>query len=239
MVKTKRDYGFVVVYLVVAAVAFADVAHAHNAGRDYLCCHRDNREDEYHCHDGPLDGRTFSSREEAERFLATDGQELESVQVRNLYDHWIDADGDGEDTRQEVLILESRTPVTFFEDEPEKVDTGEWWDPYTGRTYVHACMLQIDHFIPIGEVHESGGYLWSEEERRRYANDLDDPDTLIAVSASANMSKRDKDPAKWLPENQDYHCEYLRTWRRQKLHWGLTMDPEEEAAVEEGLEECP
>ena len=47
----------------------------------------------------------------------------------------------------------------------------------------------------------------------------------IAVSASSNRSKRDRDPALWLPPNRAYHCEYLKTWVEPKSHWGLSTDP--------------
>jgi hypothetical protein len=30
------------------------------------------------------------------------------------------------------------------------------------------------------------------------------------VSASANRSKGARDPAVWLPPNQEFHCEYVR-----------------------------
>ena len=36
---------------------------------------------------------------------------------------------------------------------------------------------------------------WSRERKRAYANDLDDPDKLIAVDRGLNRQKGAKDPA--------------------------------------------
>ncbi|MGW4984999.1 hypothetical protein ACWERA_54510, partial [Streptomyces mirabilis] len=40
---------------------------------------------------------------------------------------------------------------------------------------------------------------WTSKEREVYANDLDDPRALIAVSAASKRSEADKDPRQWLP----------------------------------------
>ncbi len=108
-----------------------------------------------------------------------------------------------------------------------KVIAGRWEDPYTGRVFTDPRDLDIDHFIPLAEAHRSGGHTWTLAQRRRYANDLVNPHTLIAVSASSNRSKRDRDPALWLPPNRAYHCEYLKTWVELKSHWDLSTDPVE------------
>ena len=105
---------------------------------------------------------------------------------------------------------------------------GRWEDPYTGRVFSNPRRLHIDHFIPLAEVHRSGGYAWTRAQRRRYANDLTNPNTLSAVEASANRSKSDRDPARWLPPNRAYRCEYLKTWVALKRYWNLSADPVEE-----------
>lgn len=46
------------------------VALAHGGGLDALGCHHNRSAGGYHCHRGPLDGRSFSSKAEAERALA-------------------------------------------------------------------------------------------------------------------------------------------------------------------------
>ena len=39
-------------------------AHAHGGGLDSHGCHHDRKHGGYHCHQGPLDGKSFASRQE-------------------------------------------------------------------------------------------------------------------------------------------------------------------------------
>ena len=157
---------------------------------------------------------------------------------RELYGGWIDQDGDCQNTRQEVLIEESTRPV-LLDTAGCKVVSGRWKDPYTGLVFTDPRRLDIDHFIPLAEVHRSGGHSWTPKQRRQYTNDLSNSDTLIAVSASANRSKRDKDPSRWLPPNKAYHCEYLKTWSALKRHWRLSSDPREKQFLTTSEKFCP
>lgn len=52
---------------------------------------------------------------------------------RDDWKHWTDADGDCQDTRQEVLIAESSVPATFTSETSCRVATGRWTGPYTGE----------------------------------------------------------------------------------------------------------
>ena len=85
--------------------------------------------------------------------------------------------------------------------------------------------------VPLKEAHQSGASNWSRERKRAYANDLDDPDTLIAVDRRLNRQKGAKDPAEWLPPNHAYQAEYARAWVAVKLKWGLTADRRELMAL--------
>ena len=117
---------------------------------------------------------------------------------REAWPHWIDADGDCRDARQEVLVAESL-------ERPElaangcRVVSSLWYDAYTGETYRDPTDLDIDHMVPLAEAHRSGGHDWSTERRVAFANDLEDSRSLIAVSAAANRAKGDQGPEDWLP----------------------------------------
>ena len=146
---------------------------------------------------------------------------------RDAWEHWIDADSDCQDTRQEVLIAESRIPVTFADPGRCRVASGRWRCPYTGRVFTDPSELDVDHLVPLHAAHRAGGKSWSARRRRDYANDLQDPDHLVAVGASANRSKGDKEPHRWMPEAREERCRYLDAWTQVKERWDLEMEPAE------------
>lgn len=157
---------------------------------------------------------------------------------RKLWPHWIDADRDCQDARTEVLIAESYEPVTFEDDRRCEVATGRWQCPYTGNIVAEVHLLDIDHLVPLANAHRSGAANWTEAQRRRYANDLEHPEHLVAVEYTANRSKGDKGPEAWLPPSEDARCKYVRDWVAVKKRWALSMNEAEAAAVESALELC-
>ena len=108
---------------------------------------------------------------------------------RSDWRHWVDEDGDCRDARQEVLVEESLDEVTFETDRGCRVATGRWYGAFTGVYTGDPGDLDIDHLVPLKNAHLSGGWSWDAEMREEYANDLSDPDHLIAVTAGANRSK--------------------------------------------------
>ncbi len=149
---------------------------------------------------------------------------------RNDWQHWIDEDKNCLSTRDEVLAKESLKTVGI---DRCRVVSGKWRDPYTGEAFTDPRELDIDHLVPLGEAYISGGSEWNSERKKQYANDLDLPEALIAVSASANRNKEAKDPTHWMPSNEEYHREYIEAWVRVKKKWGLSMDEEEEKKIME------
>lgn len=112
---------------------------------------------------------------------------------------------------------------------------GTWLDPYTGKTYTKASEVDIDHLVPLAEAWRSGAAKWSTDQRTRFANDSL---VAIAVQASANRSKGDKDPSAWRPANKDAHCLYAKRWIAIKDTYKLNADPAEKTALDGMLATC-
>ena len=160
--------------------------------------------------------------------LATIPQQKERPQgyKRELFKHWTDDDGDSCNTREEVLIAESRSQAQV---DPYgcKVIAGDWFSEYDGVMHTDPSDLDIDHFIPLKEAWDSGAWAWSPAQRQKFANDMSDPRSLIAVTAGQNRSKGDKDLSNWLPPRKEALCTYVAAWVAVKARWKLSMDPSE------------
>ena len=140
----------------------------------------------------------------------------------SLFRLWIDADGDGCDTRREVLIAEAIVaPVVGG---GCSLTGGEWRSAYDGLTFTDASQLQIDHVVALAEAWDSGASAWTPDRRMRYANDLAVPWVLIAVSAASNQAKSDHDPAEWLPPDPADLCPFVSAWIAIKVRWHLTPE---------------
>ena len=151
---------------------------------------------------------------------------------RKLFNHWIDADKDGCDTRKEVLIAEATVKPKIGA--KCVLSGGTWLSSYDNKTVKGSGTgLDVDHMVPLAEAWRSGAWQWTPEEREIFANDLQDERVLIAVSASSNRSKSDKDPAKWLPKgSKEAVCDYVFNWVSVKYRFSLTVDPKERQVVE-------
>lgn len=154
---------------------------------------------------------------------------------RSKFKHWIDADGDCEDTRAEVLRQESQVEVS--RNEHCTITGGRWFSWYDGVTVTDPSALDVDHMVPLAEAWDSGARRWSAGTRKRLANDLRDRRTLAAVSASSNRSKGDRDPADWLPPRA--RCKYVKHYVAVKIRWSLTVDRPERRALRRRAEKCP
>jgi hypothetical protein len=154
---------------------------------------------------------------------------------RDLFQHWIDADSDGCNTRREVLIIESISDPQVGE---RCAVYGTWLSHYDNRKITDAAELDIDHMVPLAEAWRSGAYRWSADTRKRFANDLGFAGSLIAVTASSNRSKSDNDPASWLPSNDSYLCQYSYHWLAVKYRWSLTIDSDEALALAKLVPSC-
>ena len=157
---------------------------------------------------------------------------------RDEWRHWVDEDRDCQDTRQEVLIEESSSPVEYEDSDQCRVAEGEWDGPYTGEQFTDPSDMDIDHMVPLGNAHRSGGWAWDEGRKRQYANDFSYAGHLIAVQNSANRAKGADGPEEWRPPDRSYWCQYAIDWIRIKQTWGLTATDAEAAALAEMLNTC-
>ena len=157
---------------------------------------------------------------------------------RHDWKHWTDADGDCQDARNEVLVAESQAAVSYRTDRRCSVAGGEWLTPYSNTVVTDPGKLDVDHMVPLGNAHASGASNWSAEQRERYANYLDDPQHLIAVTASANRSKGARGPEAWKPDDEAYWCQYAIDWISIKDTWDLTVNMHELDALSGMLDTC-
>ena len=181
---------------------------------------------------------------------ASDGVPLREVvaalpvatEIRDGYDrakfkHWVDADGDGCNTRAEVLVAEASIPPTVGS--TCAIAGGAWYSAYDDTYMTAARASDIDHMVPLAEAWDSGAHTWTPHRREAYANDLDEPRALIAVTAKTNRSKADQDPHEWLPPFEPARCEYITAWTVVKTRWGLTIDSAEKDVLVEIANRCP
>ena len=155
---------------------------------------------------------------------------------RALFVHWIDADGEGCDTRDEVLIAESLMTPRI---RSGCAVAGSWRSVYDGVTTTRPSSFDIDHVVALKEAWDSGAWRWTSARRRAYANDLGSAGSLRAVSAASNRAKGDRDPAEWLPPLTGFRCAYATGWVIVKVRWSLSVDTAERSALRRILAACP
>jgi hypothetical protein len=151
--------------------------------------------------------------------------EVSAGYLRSKFRLWIDVDKDSCNTRNEVLISESKEAVKLGSKCTLK--SGTWTSKYDNVQVSNAKDLDIDHMVPLKEAWQSGANNWNEATRTAFANDLGFAGSLIAVTAKSNRSKGEKDPNLWMPSQKNYRCEYISNWIAVKYRWSLSIDESE------------
>lgn len=150
---------------------------------------------------------------------------------RSKFDHWVDANDDCQDTRDEVLDQESRVNVSGCD-----IRRGKWFSYYDHKTWRRSSDVDIDHLVPLAEAWGSGAKAWTGDTRKRFANDLRDRRALVAVTDNVNQSKGARDPAQWLPRFGK--CRYVREWTAIKLRWKLSVNRAEKTRLKNLAADC-
>lgn len=152
---------------------------------------------------------------------------------------WKDVDGNGCDTRDDVL---ARDLTDVVRNGQCKVLSGVLRDPYSGKTidFVRgertSALVQIDHVVPLSNAWQTGARQLTQQQREALAND---PLELLAVDGPTNESKGDGDAATWLPANRSFRCAYAARQVSVKAAYRLWVVPAEHDALARILNGCP
>lgn len=129
-----------------------------------------------------------------------------------------------------------------------KVESGDFRDPYTGRS-LHfikgpetSQQVQIDHIVSVHDAWASG--LWKQDRAGERAGYYNDPDVLQASDGPSNQAKGDgidwqapRNPV-WMPENRGWHCDYMAKRAYIKHKYQLSMTPAEQEQALSVLKSC-
>ena len=176
-----------------------------------------------------------STRDRLAVLSVDDQQRPQGTYHREEWPHWADVDGNGCDARQDALIAWSVVAATVNRSGTCKVVAGSWVSPYDGVTSNNPSDFDIDHLVPLENAFRSGGWAWSTERRRAFANNASE---LVVASASSNRSKGADPPDQWRPANHDSWCAYADGWVKVKSTWGLTVTTSERDALGQMLDTC-
>lgn len=150
---------------------------------------------------------------------------------------WADVDGNSCSTRNDVLQRDLDA-VQLDADDCAVASGTLKADPYTGERVEFTAgrsKIDIDHLVPLSDAWQKGAAEWDPAKRIALAND---PLNLLAVGASANRQKGDKDAADWLPANDAYHCPYVALQIAVKQKYELWVTEEEGKAMSTVLKGC-
>jgi len=136
------------------------------------------------------------------------------------------------DARDAALIRDGRDEVVR---DGCYVESGRWFDPYTGSTYYQPSDIDVDHVVPLANAWRSGAASWTTARKERFANI---PPGLLSVEDNANASKGDKGPEAWKPPRTAYHCVYAKKWINIKHHWALSVTRAERSTLKQMLSTC-
>ena len=197
--------------LTLTIISFGKSSFSHPGQTDSNGGHYDRSTSAYHCHSpacsDPKDAAA-SSNEEITRYNREDWR------------HWIDEDGDCQNTRAEVLISQSDVSAEFATSRECRVVKGYWVGGLTGIVLSDASDVDIDHIIPLSYAHRHGGFSWTPSKKEQFAND---PLNLIPAYDVENRRKSDKGPSEYLPSDKALACAYLERWQAIAKKYDLNI----------------
>ena len=189
----------------------------------------------YHCHmTGCEMPDTFDFGRRSRDSLLTDYRRREKFFNEDDWSFEEDFDGDCQSTRQEMLILTSRSNVRYTNPRNCVVRTGQWLDEYTGETFEVAVKIEVDHVIPRMYAHTHGGDRWMPEQKLQFSND---PLNIMLVERREIRRKRDRGPSRYLPRNE-FQCEYVNLWNQISEKYNLQLRASDRSTISRIKADC-
>jgi hypothetical protein len=108
--------------------------------------------------------------------------------------------------REKILIDYSLKPVKM-DSKKCQIISGEWRSIWENKTYTNPKQIDIDHTVPLSWAWRHGADKWIRQQKINYANNYQEKNYLLPLSAIANRTKSDKGPDEWLPETN--RCAYI------------------------------
>lgn len=167
--------------------------------------------------------------------------------VEQFGEAWKDVNGNGCDTRNDILKRDLRGVTTAGRNNC-RVTSGVFDDPYTGKTIYFkygkdtSSEVQIDHVVALHDAWMTGAQNLTRQEREALAND---PDNLLAVDGPENQRKGDGlcfngkgCTGMYLPPNEKYRCEYAAKFTEVKSKYNLGLTEGQKETLVPLLEQC-
>ena len=189
----------------------------------------------YHCHmTGCEMPDTFDFGRRSRDSLLTDYRRREKFFNEDDWSFEEDFDGDCQSTRQEMLILTSRSNVRYTNPRNCVVRTGQWLDEYTGETFEVAVKIEVDHVIPRMYAHTHGGDRWMPEQKLQFSND---PLNIMLDERREIRRKRDRGPSRYLPRDE-FQCEYVNLWNQISEKYNLQLSASDRSTISRIKADC-
>ena len=190
----------------------------------------------------PVTAAEVASARAALATLAVKGRSPHTGYDRSAFGReWADVDGNGCDTRDDILGRDLTRVVLQPGTRGCLVLSGTLADPYTGREMTFergpetSTGVQIDHVVALADAWATGAQAWPAAAREAFAND---PANLLAVDGQANQAKGSDDAATWLPPHAAFRCRYVIAQVRVKAAYGLWVTAAERDAIAREIARC-
>ena len=174
--------------------------------------------------------------------LAVKGRAPKTGYDRSSFGDWADPDGNGCDTRNDILNRDLTSITYKYANDKCTVMTGVLIDPYSGermdflRGVGTSSLIQIDHVVAVSDAWQKGAFKWGSNTKIAFYND---PLNLLAVKGTLNSQKGDGDTATWLPPAKSYRCAYVARQIAVKAKYSIWITSAEKSAMKAVLVKCP